>query len=152
VDTATAPRGKDLGWQGSISLSMPIFGFGAQRQQIAAAQEQLAALRSARRALILQIRSQLAQNYGAAVAAQKTLVNARRAEREAERVYAMTRKGYFAGALNALDLAQAEGAWVRARLDLSTAAVAVQLTRAQLELDTGRYPNSHTGIRTPSCS
>lgn len=151
VDTATAPRGNDLGWQVALNLSVPIFGFGAHGQQIAAAQERVAALRSARQALILQIRSQIAQNYGAARAARKTLANARRAAQEAERVYVMTRKGYFAGAINALNLAQAENSWVRARLELASAAVAVRLTRIQLDLDTGRYPTGPTGISPLSC-
>jgi len=146
VDTATAPQGNDLGWQGSISMSMPIFGFGAHRQQIAAAQEQVAALRSARQALIQQIKSQIGLDYGAAEAAQKTLTNARRAADEARLVYHMTRKGYFAGAINGLNLAQAEGSWVRARLRLSSAEVAVQLTRSQLDLDIGQFPTKNTGI------
>lgn len=146
VDTATVPQRNDLGWQGSISMSMPIFGFGAHRQHIAAAQEQVAALRSARQALILQIKSQIGLDYGAAQAAQKTLANARRAADEARSVYRMTRKGYFAGAINGLNLAQAEGGWVRARLRLSSAEVAVRLTRAQLDLDIGQYPTENTGI------
>lgn len=149
VDTATAPRTGDLGWQGALTLSMPIFGFGAHQDRIAAAQEQLAALRSARQALILQIDSQIAHDYGAAQAAEKTLNNARTTAHEAFSVYTMTRKGYFAGAFNALNLAQAEGSWVRARLRLASAQIAVQMTRAQLELDMGRYPTekketSHT--------
>ncbi len=151
VDTATAPRGNDLGWQGALNLSIPIFGFGAHGQQIAAAQERVAALRSAREALILQIRSRIAQDYGAARAARKTLANTRRAAQEAERVYVMTREGYFAGAINALNLAQAESSWVRARLELASAAVAVRLTRIQLDLDTGRYPTGPTGISPISC-
>ncbi|MBU2741369.1 TolC family protein [Acidithiobacillus albertensis] len=110
---------------------------------------QLAALRSARQALILQIDSQIAHDYGAAQAAEKTLNNARTTAHEAFSVYTMTRKGYFAGAFNALNLAQAEGSWVRARLRLASAQIAVQMTRAQLELDMGRYPTekketSHT--------
>ncbi|MGC8467197.1 MAG: TolC family protein [Acidithiobacillus sp.] len=151
VDTATVPHGNDLGWQGALNLSIPIFGFGAHGQQIAAAQEQVAALRSAREALILQIRSRIAQDYGAARAARKTLANTRRAAQEAERVYVMTREGYFAGAINALNLAQAESNWVRARLELASAAVAVRLTRIQLDLDTGRYPTGPTGIPPISC-
>lgn len=148
VDTATAPRTGDLGWQGALTLSMPIFGFGAHQDRIAAAQEQ-GALRSARQALILQIDSQIAHDYGAAQAAEKTLNNARTTAHEAFSVYTMTRKGYFAGAFNALNLAQAEGSWVRARLRLASAQIAVQMTRAQLELDMGRYPTekketSHT--------
>ena len=145
VDTATAPQGNDLGWQGAVTLNMPIFGFGAHRQRIAAAQEQVAALQSARQALILQINSQIAHDYGAAQAAQKTLANARRAAHEAHLVYTMTSKGYFAGAFNALNLAQAEGNWVRARLHFSSADVAVRMTRAQLDLDMGRYPAKTTG-------
>ncbi|MBU2788194.1 TolC family protein [Acidithiobacillus sp. VAN18-1] len=140
VDTVTAPQGNDLGWQGAVTLNMPIFGFGAHRQRIAAAQEQVAVLRSARQALILQINSQIAHDYGSAQAAQKTLANARRAAHEAHLVYIMTSKGYFAGALNALNLAQAEGSWVRSRLRLSSAKVAVLMTRAQLDLDMGQYP------------
>ena len=140
VDTVTVPRTGDLGWQGAVTLSMPIFGFGAHQDRIAAAQEQVAALRAARQALILQIDSQIAHDYGAAQAAEKTLDNDRMTAREAFSVYTMTRKGYFAGALNALNLAQAEGSWVRARLRLASARIAVQMTRAQLELDMGRYP------------
>lgn len=145
VDTATAPQGNDLGWQGAVTLNMPIFDFGAHRQRIAAAQEQVAALKSARQALILQINSQIAHDYGAARAAQKTLANARRAAHEAHLLYTMTSKGYFAGAINALNLAQAEGSWVRARLRLANADVAVNMTRAQLDLDMGRYPEKPLG-------
>ena len=140
VDTVTVPRTGDLGWQGAVTLSMPIFGFGAHKDRIAAAQEQVAALRAARQALILQIDSQIAHDYGAAQAAEKTLVNDRKAAREAFSIYTMTRKGYFAGALNALNLAQAEGSWVQTRLRLANARIAVQMTRAQLEIDMGRYP------------
>jgi outer membrane protein len=127
-------------------MRLPIFGFGIRRQRIAAAQEQVAALQAARQALILQIKSQIALDYGVAQAADKTLVNARRAAHDAQRVYVMTRKGYFAGALNALNLAQAEGSWVRARLRLANAEVAVHLTQAQLDLDIGQYPTANTGI------
>lgn len=146
VDTSAVPRGNDLGWQGSVTMRLPIFGFGIRRQRIAAAQEQVAALQAARQALILQIKSQIALDYGVAQAADKTLVNARRAAHDAQRVYVMTRKGYFAGALNALNLAQAEGSWVRARLRLANAEVAVHLTQAQLDLDIGQYPTANTGI------
>ncbi len=140
MDTVTVPRTGDLGWQGAVTLSMPIFGFGAHKDRIAAAQEQVAALRAARQALILQIDSQIAHDYGVAQAAEKTFNNDRKTAHEAFSVYTMTRKGYFAGALNALNLAQAEGSWVRARLRLASARIAVQMSRAQLELDMGRYP------------
>lgn len=141
IDTITAPQTGDLGWQGAVTVSMPIFGFGAHKDRIAATQEQVAALTAARRALILQIDSRIAHDYGAAQGAEKTLDNDRIAAREAFSIYTMTRKGYFAGALNALNLAQAEGGWVRARLRLVGARIAVQMTRAQLELDMGRYPS-----------
>lgn len=36
MDTVTVPRTGDLGWQGAVTLSMPIFGFGAHKDRIAA--------------------------------------------------------------------------------------------------------------------
>jgi outer membrane protein TolC len=92
----------------------------------------------------LKITSQIALDYGAAQAARRILSSARREAREVRQVYVMTRKGYFDGALNGLDLAQAESSWVRTRLRFADAENAVQLPRAQLELDVGRYPDAHT--------
>ena len=140
VDTATIPQSGDVGWQGGVFFSMPLFGFGGYRDQIAASREQVAALRAGRRALILQMDSQIAHDYGAALAANRMLANARGTAQGAKSVYRMTREGYLAGALNALDLAQAEGSWLRARLRLASARVQVRMTRAQLALDSGRYP------------
>lgn len=146
VDTATVPQSGEMGWQGGLFLSMPIFGFGLDRDRIAAAQERVAALRASRQALVLQIDSQIAHDYGAARAADRIFASARRAAREAQSVYHMTREGYLAGALNGLDLAQAEGSWLRARLRLARARVQVQMTRAQLALDSGRYPQGQPSL------
>lgn len=142
VDTATVPQSRDLGWQGVVTLQMPIFGFGRNRDRIAAAQEHLAAVEAGKRALLLQVRSRIAADYGAAQAADNALRNDRTMAQEAQAVYEMTRKGYLAGALSALALQQAENNWVQARLKLAGAAIRARLARAQLALDSGVLPNS----------
>ena len=142
VDTATAPRAGQLAWQGAVTLQMPIFGFGRNRNRIAAAQEHLAAMQAGKRALLLQVRSHIAADYGVAQAADNALRNDRTMAQEAQAVYEMTRKGYLAGALSALALQQAENNWVQARLKLAGAAIRARLARAQLALDSGVLPNS----------
>jgi outer membrane protein len=142
VDTATVPQSRDLGWQGALTLQMPIFGFGRNRDRIAAAQEHLAAMEAGKRALLLQVQSRIAADYGAAQAADNALRNDRTMAQEAQAVYEMTRKGYLAGALSALALQQAENNWVQARLKLAGAAIRARLARAQLALDSGVLPKS----------
>ena len=58
----------------------------------------------------------------------------------------MTRDGYKAGTLNALDLAQAENSWLQTRLQAATALVLLRMAHTQLQLDTGAYP----GERSPT--
>lgn len=140
VDTATAPDARDLGWQASLTLQMPIFGFGRNRDRIAAAQEHLAAMEAGKGALMLQVHSRIAGDYGGAQAADNALRNDRTMAEESQAVYAMTRKGYLAGALSALALQQAENNWVQARLRLAGAAIRARLARAQLALDSGILP------------
>ncbi|MDD2750020.1 TolC family protein [Acidithiobacillus sp.] len=140
VDTATIPHSAQLGWQAGLSLQMPIFGFGRNRDQIAAAREQVAALQSAKSALQMQIRSRLEQDAGAARAASIALKNAGEIEYSAQAVYTMTRKGYLAGAESALALQQAEDAWVQAQLQATNAMIRARLTRTQLILDSGFLP------------
>ena len=140
VDTPTGIRGRDLGWQVGLSLSMPLYGFGVHEDRVAAAKEQLAALRYARRALLLQLDTRLATDLAAARTARAGLRTAAVGAREAGAVYRMTRKGYLAGALDALELAQAQSAWTRARLRLDAARIAVRMTAVQLDLDEGHYP------------
>ena len=142
VDTTTVPQSRDLGWQGALTLQMPIFGFGRNRDRIAAAQEHLAAMEAGKRALLLQVQSRIAADYGAAQAADNALRNDRTMAQEAQAVYEMTRKGYLAGALSALALQQAENNWVQARLKLAGAAIRARLARAQLALDSGVLPKS----------
>jgi len=132
VDTATIPHSAQLGWQAGLSLQMPIFGFGRNRDQIAAAREQVAALQAAKSALQMQIRSRLAQDAGAARAAGIALKNAGEIEHSAQAVYSMTRKGYLAGAESALALQQAEDAWVQAQLQATNAMIRARLSRTQL--------------------
>jgi outer membrane protein len=141
VDTSTPPQSRQLGWQAILSLQMPIFGFGRNRDRVAAAQEQVAAMQAAKAALRLQIRSRLAADYGAAQAAANALQDAQTLARAARTVYTMTRKGYLAGAESALALQQAENGWVQAQLQSAGAAIRARLTRAQLALDSGLLPD-----------
>ncbi|MHB1201581.1 MAG: TolC family protein, partial [Acidithiobacillus sp.] len=142
VDTGTVPQSRELGWQAALTLQMPLFGFGRNRDRVAAAQEHLAAMEAGKRALLLQVQSRIAADYGAAQAADNALRNDRTMAREAQAVYEMTRKGYLAGALSALALQQAENNWVQARLKLAGAAIRARLARAQLALDSGVLPKS----------
>jgi outer membrane protein TolC len=144
VDTVPAPRPGDLGWQVFLGLSMPIFNFGAQRDRIADAEARVAALRAARRSVLLQIRATIAHDYGAARAAERVYRQAVKQRRDARAVYAMTRDGYQAGTLNALDLAQAENSWLQARLRVATALVVLRMAHTQLRLDTGTYPGERS--------
>ena len=141
VDTSTLPQSQPLGWQAILSLQVPIFGFGRNRDRVAAAQEQVAAMRAAKAALQLQIRSRLAADDGAAQAAANALQDAQTLARTARTVYIMTRKGYLAGAESALALQQAENGWVQAQLQSAGAAIRARLTRAQLALDSGLLPD-----------
>ncbi len=141
VDTVTAPDARNLGWQASLTLQMPIFGFGRNRDRIAAAQEHLAALEEGKGALMLQVHSRVAGDYGAAQAADSALRNDRTMARESRAVYEMTRKGYLAGAVSALAMQQAENSWVQVRLRLAGAAIRARLARAQLDLDSGILPD-----------
>lgn len=146
VDSPMAPRSRDLGWEVFIGLRMPIFNFGAQRDRIADAEEQVAALRAARRSVLLQIRTSIARDYGNARAADGAFRQAVKARGDARSVYKMTRDGYKAGTLNALDLAQAENGWLQARLQAATALVVLRMTRTQLGLDAGAYPGERSSI------
>ena len=141
VDTSVLPQNRQLGWQAILSLQMPIFGFGRNRDRVAAAQEQVAAMQAAKAALQLQIRSRLAADYGAAQAAANALQDAQTLARTARTVYTMTRKGYLAGAESALALQQAENGWVQTQLQAAGAAIRARLTRAQLALDSGLLPD-----------
>ncbi|WP_077273586.1 TolC family protein [Acidithiobacillus thiooxidans] len=145
IDTGTLPQTNDLGWQVGLTLHMPIFGFGRNRDRIAAAQEHLAAVESGKLALLLHIQSSIATDYGATQAALNALHNDQVVEQQAHLVYQMTRKGYLAGALSALDLQQAEKGWVQARLKLAGAAIGVRLAKARLALDTGVLPQTSEG-------
>ncbi|WP_308389150.1 TolC family protein [Acidithiobacillus sp. AMEEHan] len=140
VDTVTVPESRDLGWQAALRLHWQLFGFGQRREQIAAAQQQLAALKATRQALRLQIYSAIATDYGLAQVARRDQANARISLAQAHGIYVMTRKGFFAGAMNALNLAQAQSTWVKARLALASAQIRSAMTQDQLELDTGQYP------------
>ena len=141
MDTSTLPQSQQLGWQAILSLQVPIFGFGRNRDRVAAAQEQVAAMQSAKSVLQLQIRSRLAADYGAAQAAANALQDAQTLAQTARTVYTMTRKGYLAGAESALALQQAENGWVQAQLQTAGAAIRARLTRAQLALDSGLLPD-----------
>ena len=144
VDTVPTPRAGDLGWEVFLGLRMPIFNFGAQRDRIADAEARVAALRAARRSVLLQIRMTIAHDYGSARATERAYRQALKQRREARSVYDMTRDGYKAGTLNALDLAQAENGWLQARLRVASMLVLLRMARTQLRLDAGTYP----GVRS----
>ncbi len=144
VDTVPIPRSADLGWQVFLGFRMPIFNFDAQRDRIADADARVAALRAARSSVLLQIRTTIAHDYGSARAAERVYRQALKQRRDARAVYAMTRDGYKAGTLNALDLAQAENGWLQARLRVATALVLLRMARTQLHLDTGTYPGKRS--------
>lgn len=145
MDTGMLPQSHDLGWQAGLTLHMPIFGFGRNRDRIAAAQEHLTAIEAGKQALLLHIQNRIATDYGATQAALNALHNNQVVEQQAHVVYQMTRKGYLAGALSALALQQAEKDWVQARLKLAGAAIGVRLAKAQLTLDTGVLPQPSEG-------
>ncbi len=144
VDSPMTPTSRDLGWEVFLGLRMPIFDFGAQRDRIADAENQVAALRAARRALQLQIRTTIARDYGNARAAERAYHVAVKQRHDARSVYEMTRDGYKAGTLNALNLAQAENSWLQARLQVATALVMLHMARTQLRLDAGVYPGERS--------
>ncbi len=140
VDSPGTPVSHDLGWEVFLGASMPIFDFGAHRDRLADAEERVAALRAARRSVLLQIRMTIARDYGNAQAAEQAYGQAVKQLRDARSVYDMTRDGYKAGTLNALDLAQAENSWLQARLQVATSLVMVRMAHTQLRLDAGAYP------------
>ena len=144
VDAPAAPTSRDLGWQVFLGFSMPIFDFGAQRDRIADADNQVAALRAARRAVLLQIRMTIARDYGSAQAADRAYRQALKQRRDARSVYEMTRDGYKAGTFNALNLAQAESSWLQARLQVATTLALLHLAHTQLRLDAGTYPGERS--------
>ena len=144
VDAPMTPNSRDLGWEVFLGVRMPIYSFGAQRDRIGDAEEQVAALRAARRAVLLQIRTTIARDYGNALAAERAYRQAVKQRSDARSVYAMTRDGYRAGTLNALDLAQAENSWLQARLQVATALVLLRMAHTQLRLDTGAYPGERS--------
>ena len=144
VDAPATPTSRDLGWQVFLGFSMPLFDFGAQRDRIADADNQVAALRAARRTVLLQIRMTIARDYGSAQAADRAYHEALKQRRDARSVYEMTRDGYKAGTLNALDLAQAESSWLQARLQVATTLALLHLAHTQLRLDAGTYPGERS--------
>ncbi|MHB1870422.1 MAG: TolC family protein [Steroidobacteraceae bacterium] len=144
IDSTATPRPNSLGWQLFLGFSMPVFNFGAQRDRIADAEEHVAALRAARRSVLLQIRTTIARDYGNARAAERAYRQAVKQLRDARSVYSMTRDGYAAGTLNALDLAQAEDSWLQARLHVATTLVLLCMAHTQLRLDAGDYPGERS--------
>lgn len=140
VDSPATPRWGNVGWQVFLGLRMPIFNFGAQRDRIADAEERVAALRAARRSVLLRIRTTVARDYGSAQAAERAYRQAIEQQRDARSIFTMTRDGYKAGRLNALNLAQAENSWLQARLQVATTLVTLRMARTQLRLDAGAYP------------
>ena len=144
VDTVPTPRPGNLGWEVFLGLRMPIFNFGAQRDRIADADARVAALREARRSVLLQIRTTIAHDYGSAQAAERAYRQAVKQRRDARAVYDMTRDGYKAGTLNALNLAQAENGWLQARLQVATTLVLLRMAHTQLRLDAGTYPGERS--------
>lgn len=142
LDTTAAPQARNLGWQAAVTVQMPLFGFGRERDRIDAARERLEALEAGKNALALTIHTRIAADYGSAQAADKSVRNERLIAREAQAVAAMTRKGYLLGTLSALALSQAENHWVQARLAYAGAAIRARLARTQLALDAGILPDS----------
>lgn len=146
VDSPMTPNAHDLGWEVFLGARMPIFDFGAHRDRIADADEHVAALRAARRSVLLQIRTTIARDYGNAQAAGHAYGQAVKQRRDARSVYDMTSDGYRAGTLNALNLAQAENGWLQARLQVATTLVLLRMAHTQLRLDTGIYPGERPTI------
>ena len=144
VDSPTTPVAHDLGWEVFLGASMPIFDFGAHRDRVAAAEDRVAALRAARRSVLLQIRTTIARDYGNAQAAARAYAQAVKQLRDARSVYDMTRDGYKTGTLNALDLAQAENTWLQARLQVASTLVMLRMAHTQLRLDAGAYPGERS--------
>lgn len=144
VDAPDTPNRRALGWQIFLGVRMPLFNFGEQSDRIADADERVAALRAARRALLLQIRTTIARDYGSASAAERAYVQAVKQRHDARSVYRMTREGFHTGTLNALELAQAENGWLQARLHVATTLVLLRMARTQLRLDAGRYPGEQS--------
>lgn len=142
LDTTEPPQARDLGWQTSVTVHMPLFGFGRNRDRIDAARESLMAMEAGKSALALTVHTRIAADHGSAEAADKAVQNERRIAQEAQAVSTMTRKGYLAGTLSALALSQAENNWVQARLAYAGAAIRARLARAQLALDAGTLPHS----------
>lgn len=144
VDSPAAPRSRDVGWEVFLGARIPIFDFGARRDRIADAEEHVAALRAARRSVLLQIRTTIARDYGNARAAERAYRQAIKQRRDARSVYDMTRDGYKAGTLNALGLAQAENGWLQARLQVARTLVMLRMAHTQLRLDAGTYPGERS--------
>ena len=144
VDAPTVPAWHELGWQVFLSARLPIFDFGAHRDRVADADERVAALRAARRSVLLQIRTTIARDYGSAQAAARAYRQAAKQLRDARSVYDMTRDGYKAGTLNALDLAEAENGWLQARLRVASTLVMLRMAHTQLRLDAGAYPGERS--------
>ncbi|MBU2753173.1 TolC family protein [Acidithiobacillus sp. CV18-2] len=140
IDANGVPSGHDLGWQAGLGLTMPLYSFGQRQDRVAAANANVQALRADRTALLLQMHSRLNQDWGAYRAAQENAQHTKKIAREANAVYRMTQEGFRAGALNALNLAQAQNAWNQARLTALQARLRVSLARQQLLLDTGKLP------------
>lgn len=144
VDSPTTPVSHDVGWEVFLGARMPIFDFGAHRDRVAAAEEHVAALRAARRTVLLQVRTTIARDYGNAQAAERAYRQALMQLADARSVYDMTRDGYKAGTLNALDLAQAENTWLQARLQVANSLVMLRMAHTQLRLDAGSYPGERS--------
>ncbi|MEY2341215.1 TolC family protein [Acidithiobacillus sp. IBUN Pt1247-S3] len=140
IDNNGIPHRRDLGWQVGLGLSMPLFGFGRRQAQVAAADANLGAVRADREALLLQMHARLNQDWGVYRRAQENARHAGKIANDAEAVYRMTRKGFHAGAINALNLAQAQNTWIQARLTDVQARLRVELAFKQLLLDTGQLP------------
>ncbi len=144
VDSPTSPVSHDVGWEVFLGARMPIFDFGAHRDRVADAEEHVAALRAARRSVVLQIRTTIARDYGNVQAAEVAYRQAVKQVHDARSVYVMTRDGYKAGTLNALDLAQAENSWLQTRLQVATTLVMLRMAHTQLRLDAGAYPGERS--------
>ncbi|MDA8092543.1 MAG: TolC family protein [Betaproteobacteria bacterium] len=142
LDTTATPQAGNLGWQAAVTVQMPLFGFGRDRDRVDAAREQLEALQAGKNALALTVHTRIAADYGSAQAADKSVRNERLIAREAQAISTMTRKGYLLGTLSALALSQAENHWVQARLAYAGAAIRARLARTQLALDAGILPDS----------
>jgi len=140
-DTVNSFDAPNIGWQFFIMLNVPIYNFGLHSDYIEAAGERLAALKSAESAVKLSVKKRLARDYGLAEISKKRLLGAKILAKKSREVFKMTEEGYLAGALNALELQEAQNNEIKSRIALAKAINGFYLNIAQLDIDMGTIPS-----------